>query len=146
MCSDTYTYSTSMNTALLATPSPRLPSFPAFNTLHKWTTPFYLLGDPLFGDRGMNVLPHSSLVGDRLPTPCFLTLPLPSQQYPQFMLHVYRDDITTSVTLSDTISLLSFAKTECRYHLYFSYYNFLNIKILNFLQKSLHCCPTLLKI
>jgi hypothetical protein len=30
------------------------------------------------------------------------TLPLPSQQLPQFMLHVFRDNITTSVTLSDT--------------------------------------------
>ncbi len=29
-------------------------------------------------------------------------LPLPSQRLPQFMLHVFRDYITTSVTLSDT--------------------------------------------
>ncbi len=103
MWSDTYTYSTFMNTALLAMPSPLLLSLPAFNPLHKWTTPFYLLGDPLFGNRGANVHPHSSLVGDRLPTPCSLTLPLPFQQYPQFMLHVYRDNITTSITLSDTV-------------------------------------------
>ncbi len=102
MCSDTYTYSTFMNTALLTNPSPLLPSLSIFNPLHKWTTPFYLLGDPFFGDRGANVHHHSSLVGDWLPTPCSLALPLPFQQYPQFMLHVYRDKITTSVTLSDT--------------------------------------------
>jgi hypothetical protein len=83
-------------------PPPCFPLCPLSTPLHKWTTPFYLPGDPLFGDRGANVHPHSSLVGDRLPTPCSLTLPLPSKQYPQFMLHVYRDDITTSVTLSDT--------------------------------------------
>ncbi len=65
---------------------------------------FYLLGDPSFGDRGANVHPHSSLVDDRLPTPCSLTLPLPSQQHSWFTLHVYRDDITTSVSLSDTVN------------------------------------------
>ncbi len=37
--------------------------------------------------------------------PLLPALPLPSQQLPQFMLHVFRDDITTSVTLSDTIIL-----------------------------------------
>jgi hypothetical protein len=41
------------------------------------TTPFYLLGNPLFGDRGANVHPHSSPVGDRLPTPCSLPSPSP---------------------------------------------------------------------
>ncbi len=39
--------------------------------------PFYLLGNPSFGDRGANVHPHSSLVGDRLPTPCSLPFPSP---------------------------------------------------------------------
>jgi hypothetical protein len=75
--------------------------------LCKWTTPFYLLGDPFSGDLGTNVHQHSSPVGDWLPTPYSLILPLPSQQHPQFMLNVYRDDITTSVTLSDT-SLMKF--------------------------------------
>jgi hypothetical protein len=63
---------------------------------------FYLLGDPSFDDRGANVHPLSSLVSDQLFTPCFLTLPNPSRRHPWFMLHVYSDDITTSVTLSDT--------------------------------------------
>jgi hypothetical protein len=84
MCSDTYTYSTFMNTTLLTNPSPLLPSLPAFNPLHKWTTPFYLLGDPFFGDHGANVHPHSSLVGDRLPTPCF---PMFTETTSQHQLH-----------------------------------------------------------
>ncbi len=33
---------------------------------------FYLLGNPSFGDCGANAHPHSSLVGDWLPTPCSL--------------------------------------------------------------------------
>jgi hypothetical protein len=65
---------------------------------------FYLLRDPSFGDRGANVHPLSSLVSDQLLAPCSLTLPHPSRQHPQFMLHVYRDNITTSVTLSDTVT------------------------------------------
>jgi hypothetical protein len=65
---------------------------------------YYLLGDPSFGDRGANIHPLSSLVSDQLFTPCFLTLPNPSRRHPRFMLHVYRDDIRTSATLSDTIS------------------------------------------
>jgi hypothetical protein len=40
--------------------------------------------------------------------PLLPTLPLPSQQLPQFMLHVFRDDITTSVTLSDTLTMYKF--------------------------------------
>jgi hypothetical protein len=73
-----------------------LPSF------FMYTTPFYLLGNPLFCDHGANVHPHSSPVGDRLPHPLLSTLPLLSQWLPQFMLHVFKDDITTSVILSDT--------------------------------------------
>jgi hypothetical protein len=46
--------------------------------------------------------PLSSLVSDQLFTPSFLTLPNPSRRHPWFMLHVHRDDITTSATLSDT--------------------------------------------
>ncbi len=46
----------------------------------------------------MNIHPFSSLVGDQLPTPCFLTLP---KDTPQLTLHAYIDDIT-SATLSDT--------------------------------------------
>ncbi len=71
--------------------------------LYVSTPLFYLLGDPSFGDRGANVHPLSSLVSDQLLTPCFLTLPNPSRQYPWFMLNVYRDDITTSATLSETV-------------------------------------------
>ncbi len=67
---------------------------------------FYLLVDPSFGDRGANVHPLSSLVSDQLFTPCFLTLPNPSRRHPWFMLHVYRDDITTSATLSDTVVII----------------------------------------
>jgi hypothetical protein len=38
-------------------------------------------------------------------------------------------------------------KTERRYHSYLNFIlDFLNIKIWHFLQKSLHCCHTLLKI
>jgi hypothetical protein len=70
--------------------------------------PFYLLANPFFVDRGANVHPLSSLVSDQLLTPCSLTLPHPSRQHPKFMLHVYRDNITTSVTLSDTIRLSTF--------------------------------------
>ncbi len=62
-----------------------------------WRTPF--------DDCGANVHPLSSPVGDQLFTPCSLTLHNPSWRHPQFMLHVYRDDITTSVTLSDTITM-----------------------------------------
>ncbi len=47
--------------------------------------------------------------------PLLPTLPLPFQRLSQFMLHVFRDDITTSVTLSDTLlSLL----TPCKYTVY----------------------------
>jgi hypothetical protein len=63
---------------------------------------FYLLGDPSFGDHGANIHPLSSLVSDQLFTPCFATLP---GDTPHFMLHVYKDDITTSATLSDTVIL-----------------------------------------
>ncbi len=77
MCSDTHTYSTFVNIALLSNPSPLLPFLPAFSPWDKWTTPFYLLGDPSFGDHGANVHLHSSLVNDRLTTPCSLTLPSP---------------------------------------------------------------------
>jgi hypothetical protein len=66
---------------------------------------FHLLGNPSFGDRGANAHPLSSLVSDQLFTPCFLTLPNPSRRHPWFMLHVYRDDITTSATLSDTVNI-----------------------------------------
>ncbi len=63
---------------------------------------FYLLGDPFFGDRGANVHPLSTLVSDQLFTPCFLTLSNPPRRHPWFMLHIYRDNITTSATQSDT--------------------------------------------
>jgi hypothetical protein len=63
---------------------------------------FYLLGDPSFGDRGVNIHPLSSLVSDQLFTRCFLTLP---GDTPRFMLHFYIDDITTSATLSDTMTV-----------------------------------------
>jgi hypothetical protein len=39
------------------------------------STPFYLLGDPSFGDRGANVHPLLSLVSHQLFTPSSLTLP-----------------------------------------------------------------------
>ncbi len=71
-----------------------------FPTLSRNQLPFfYLLEDPSFGDRGANIHPLSSLVGDQLPTSCFLTLP---EDTPQITLHVYIDNITTSATLSDT--------------------------------------------
>ncbi len=95
-------YSPFMNIAYWPIPLPCFPLCPLSTPLHKWASPFDLLGDHFFGDCGANVHPHLSLVDDRLPTHCSLTLPFPSQQYPQFMLHVYMDDITTSVTLSDT--------------------------------------------
>jgi hypothetical protein len=63
-CNDTYAYSTSK--ILLCYPIlPLAPLFP-LNVNY----PFNLLGNPLFGDRGANVHPHSSLVGNWLPTPC----------------------------------------------------------------------------
>jgi hypothetical protein len=62
---------------------------------------FYLLGDPSFGDHGVNAHPPLSLVSDQLLTPCCLTLP---EDTPWFMLHVYIDDIRTSATLSDTVT------------------------------------------
>ncbi len=48
--------------------------------LSRYNPFFYLLGDPFFGDRGVNVHPLSSEVSDQLPTPCSLTLshPLPA--------------------------------------------------------------------
>jgi hypothetical protein len=61
---------------------------------------FYLLRDPSFGDRGANIHPLLSLVGDQMPTPCFLTL---TEDTPWLTLHVYIDAITTSATLSDTV-------------------------------------------
>jgi hypothetical protein len=57
--------------------------------------PFYLRGDPFFGDSGANVHPLSSLVSDQLLTPCSLTLPHPSRQHPWFML-LYMFTETTS--------------------------------------------------
>ncbi len=90
---------------------PLLPSLIHFIPLSERISPlFYLLGDPSFGDLGANVHPLSSLVSDQLFTPCFLTLPNPSRQHPWFMLHVYRDDITTLATLSDTTT---YSRTLC---------------------------------
>ncbi len=67
MCSDTYTHSTFMNIALLANPPLASLFCLLLVSLRKWTTPFYSLGDPFSGDRGANVHPHSSPVGDWLP-------------------------------------------------------------------------------
>jgi hypothetical protein len=78
-----------------------LPSLLILLPLHELTHLFYLLGDPSFGDRGANVHPLSSLASDQLSIPCCLTLP---EDTPWLILHVYRDDITTSATLSDTVS------------------------------------------
>jgi hypothetical protein len=102
-----------MNTITVPLPGwdPLLPSLTHFiSPLSERINPlYYLLGDPSFGDRGANVHPLSPLVSGQLFTPCFLTLPNPSQRHPWFMLHVYRDDITTSVTLSDTVGISSLA-------------------------------------
>jgi hypothetical protein len=67
-----------MSIALLPN-SPFTPPYACFPFFAQRTTFFYLLGSPLFGDRGANVHPHSSLVYDRLPTPCSLpSLPPPN--------------------------------------------------------------------
>ncbi len=58
-------------------PSILLPFFAHFPFPSVTNHLFYLLGNPLFDDRGANVHPHSSLVGDRLPTPCSLPSPSP---------------------------------------------------------------------
>ncbi len=65
--------------------------------------PLYLLGNPFFDDRGAKVHPHSSLVGDSLPTPYFLSSPSPPNGPHSSCYMFFKDDITTSVTLSDTI-------------------------------------------
>jgi hypothetical protein len=93
-----------VNIALL-TNSPLAPPYAHFSFFVRWTTPFYLLGSPLFDNRGANAHPYSSLVDDRLPTPCSLLSLPPSHWLPQFMLHVFRDDITKSATQSDTLSV-----------------------------------------
>ncbi len=76
---------------------------PIIRFLLTWRSPF--------GDCGVNIHPLLSLVGDQLPTPCFLTLP---EDTPQLTLHVYIDDITTSATLSDTVSPQISASVEPR--------------------------------
>ncbi len=96
----THIRAASHDIVLLSSPSPCSPFFPLPLYINY---PFFLLGNPLFGDRGANVHPHLSLVGDRLPTPFSLTSPFPPQGLPQFMLHVSKDDITKSVMLSDTL-------------------------------------------
>ncbi len=98
-CNYTYMYTTFMNTALLTNPPLCLSLTPCMSK----PPLFYLLGDPSFGDRGAKIHPLSSLVSDQLFTPSFLTLP---GDTPCFMLHVCIDDITTSVTLSDTVGYL----------------------------------------
>jgi hypothetical protein len=53
----------------------------------------------LFDARGVNVRPHSSLVGDKLSTPSSNSPPLSPLNGPlQFTFHVLKDDITKSGT------------------------------------------------
>jgi hypothetical protein len=74
MCQCTYKHKHLYNTVPLTNPS-FAPFFCLFLTLFRNQLPlFYLLGDPLFGDHSENIHPLLSLVGDQLPTPCFLTL------------------------------------------------------------------------
>jgi hypothetical protein len=68
-----------------------------------------VLGNPLFGDRGANVHLHSSLLGDRLPAPCSLPSPSPPNGSCSSCYMFFKDDITTSATLSDTARMDSFA-------------------------------------
>ncbi len=100
-----YTYSTFMNITLLANP-PLLPSLARFLPPCVWTTPFTYMEIPFL----VIVVRMSIHARPRLVIHCpplLPTLPLPSQQHPQFVLHVYRDDITASVTLSDTSHLIA---------------------------------------
>ncbi len=105
-----------VNIALL-TNSPLAPPYAHFPFFAQRATPFYLLGGPLFGDHCANAHPHLSLVDDRLPTPCSLPALPPSQRYPQFMLHVFRDDITKSATQSDTAMIVTMTMTWLCTHL-----------------------------
>ncbi len=76
---------------------PLLPSL-AFPFPFAWVNrPLYLLGDPSSYDRGANIHPLSSLVNYQLSFPCCLNHP---EDTPWIKLHVYIDDITTSVWYS----------------------------------------------
>jgi hypothetical protein len=92
-----------MNITLLANPPPCIPLLPASCPLAYEPPLFTYLEIPfLVIVVRMSIHAHPRLVINC--PPLLPTLPLPSQQHPQFVLHVYRDDITTSVTLSDTIA------------------------------------------
>jgi hypothetical protein len=88
-----------------------LPLFPPLHLFLAYNYLLLLTWKSPFCDRGANVHPQSSPVGDRLSHPLLSTLLLPSQRLPQFMLHVFKDDITTSVTLSDTLIMFSDSTT-----------------------------------
>ncbi len=70
--------------------------------------------------------------------------------FPHFHQFLMGTVLVTYCALKKRIGLhlhFQLQKTERRYHPYLNFIlDFLNIKIWHFLQKSLHCCHTLLKI